>query len=307
MAAAERPEAPAAPALWHGPVAGAASGLAARLVTYPADTLKARMQLAGAVPGAPRAYASTLSAAAHMARAEGLPAFYRGLGAVLLGVVPANLAYFGGYEAARAALPPGTSAGAGGLASGLAAQLLAGLVYTPLDIAKERLQAGGLVRGAGGAPLAANARAAFAALASRGGGPLRGYWATNAVWLPWNALYVAGYEALRRAAADALCGGEPASLPAWAVAGASAASAGAAAVATHPLDVVKTRLQVLSAAEGGAALTALGVARRQLAAEGAASFWAGLAPRVLNIAPGCALSWALYEHLKGWMGAAGPA
>ena len=40
-----------------------------------------------------------------MARAEGLFGFYRGFSAAALGSVPGNLAYFGGYELAKSALP----------------------------------------------------------------------------------------------------------------------------------------------------------------------------------------------------------
>jgi solute carrier family 25 citrate transporter 1 len=129
----------------------------------------------------------------------------------------------------------------------------------------------------------------------------RGYWATNCVWLPWNSLYIAGYEQLKRSSCAALRCAEPSQLPPWAVAGCSAAAAAAAAVVTHPFDVVKTRLQVLSAQPGGAALGALQLAAVQWRREGPASFFHGLTARLLNIAPGCALSWALYEHLKGWL------
>ena len=98
------------------------------------------------------------------------------------------------------------------------------------------------------------------ALTSQGGlhGIMRGYWATNAVWLPWNAIYIASYESSKRAAARALngasvgtvagrrsvSGGGEAALPAWAVAGCAAASSTLAVTLTHPADVVKTRLQV---------------------------------------------------------------
>lgn len=188
------------PAWWHGPAAGALAGVTARLVVYPADTIKAQLQVQGSLqcnpatssataaassasasassrtsagaPGAPpAAHASaaarpqqppqlhqqaplrgTLAAARAILAAEGAPGFYRGLGAVLVGVVPANLAYFGGYEASKAAiagawggpggqplLPPGPAAD---MAAGVGAQVLAGVVYTPIDIVKERLQVG---------------------------------------------------------------------------------------------------------------------------------------------------------------------
>ena len=103
--------------------------------------------------------------------------------------------------------------------------------------------------------------AALALTSQRGlAGVMRGYWATNAVWLPWNAIYIASYESSKRATARALGlappgggGGAPggasagsgvAALPAWAVAGCAAASSTLAVTLTHPADVVKTRLQV---------------------------------------------------------------
>jgi hypothetical protein len=82
--------------LWHSFVAGATSGLAARIVTFPADTLKARLQIKGALSGDVSQYRSTAAAAKHILTTEGAIGFFRGFGAVLWGVVPANLAYFGG-------------------------------------------------------------------------------------------------------------------------------------------------------------------------------------------------------------------
>lgn len=158
--------------------------------------------------------------------------------------------------------------------------------------------------------------AAFQSLLHQGQGVtgiFKGYWATNAVWLPWNALYIAGYEQLKRMCAESLHSTQqqqaatdkqqlPAQqLPAWAVASCSATAAAAAAIVTHPFDVVKTRLQVLSAQPQMAGLTALQVARQQLQREGMVSFFHGLTARLLNIAPGCALSWALYEQMKRWL------
>jgi hypothetical protein len=95
------PEQQSAPApLWHAFVAGAVSGLAARVVTFPADTLKARLQVRGAINAAASSSGSSGSSTAAAARVllarEGLRGFYSGFGAVLWGVVPANLAYFGG-------------------------------------------------------------------------------------------------------------------------------------------------------------------------------------------------------------------
>lgn len=236
-----------------------------------------------------------------MLRTEGPSGFYKGFGAVLWGILPANLAYFGGYEAGKALIPRHWGI-AGDMATGAIAQVLAGVVYTPIDIVKERMQVQALMHGAYNytSPIEA-----FKSLAHQGQGlqgMFKGYWATNCVWLPWNALYIASYEQLKREATVVLHCDTAQQLPAWAVAGCSATAAAAAAVVTHPFDVVKTRLQVLSSQPAGQRLTAVNLAAQQLQREGLGSFWHGLTPRLLNIAPGCALSWALYEHLKAWLG-----
>jgi hypothetical protein len=379
--------------VWQGLVAGAASGLVARVVTYPADTVKARLQVQGAAAAAAAArhglapgshtaaphYTGALDAARCMLLREGPPSLYRGFGAVLLGVLPANASYFGGYELGKRLVPAGWGVG-GDMATGAIAQLLAGAVYTPVDIIKERMQVQAIMGGAykyrgpldalrallaegrpgdsgvggggtsggaaaassssgggggnssgsvgnGGAGSSTAARGSNAAGASsnsssasssgggtstggrgaggargwRLGGLFRGYWATNAVWLPWNIIYIATYEAARLEAVRAHGLARPEQLPAWSVAACSAGAAAAAALVTHPGDVVKTRLQVLTATPQGRSLTAVAVARGMWAAEGAAGFWSGLGARLLNIAPGCALSWALYEQIKGWL------
>jgi hypothetical protein len=197
-----------------------------------------------------------------------------------------------------------------------------------VDIVKERLQVQSIVSGGnkGAADVLrgllregrGGVAGAAATTASSSRGSLRhlfrGYWATNAVWLPWNMLYVAGYEGSKRAASGVLFGGEgqggsgehPSALPAWCVALCSASAAAAAAVVTHPADVVKTRLQVgvgtsgsSGPGGGGPRPSAWRLARELVRGpEGPRALWSGLGARVANIAPGCALSWALYEQVK---------
>jgi hypothetical protein len=57
------------------------------------------------------------------ARADGLAGFYRGFGAVLWGVLPANMAYFGGYELGKRLVPADWGLGAD-MATGAVAQVL---------------------------------------------------------------------------------------------------------------------------------------------------------------------------------------
>ena len=65
--------------------------------------------------------------------------YYRGFGAVLTGVVPATALYFGGYESGRRMLPA-DSGMVGDMLVGCYTQAIAGIVFTPVDIIKERMQ-----------------------------------------------------------------------------------------------------------------------------------------------------------------------
>ena len=57
----------------------------------------------------------------------------------MVGVAPASMAYFGGYESGKVLVPAGHGV-LGDMAVGVWAQLVAGVVFTPIDIVKERLQ-----------------------------------------------------------------------------------------------------------------------------------------------------------------------
>ena len=179
----------------------------------PIDTVKAQLQVQG-VRG-PAAYSGALDAARKVGRvaaggglrrrtrtalpcppptrqyiphpldvqiyaSQGAPGFFRGLSATLAGSAPGSAVYYAGVEAGRAAVaavaaPPGPTTDA---AVGAVAQLVAGAVFTPVDVIKERLQAQAVM---GGAYSYAGPRAAVAAAWAAGGVRelLKGYWMTN--------------------------------------------------------------------------------------------------------------------------------
>lgn len=56
--------------------------------------------------------------------------------------------------------------------------------------------------------------------------------------------------------------------------------------------------QVMAAAPGGSQLSAGLLARQIWQREGLSGLFGGLSARVLSIAPGCAISWLLYENIK---------
>ena len=79
---------------------------------------------------------------------------------------------------------------------------------------------------------------------------------------------------------------------------------------THPLDVIKTRMQVLSGGGGScsslsssspkakAEITARSATLAAWRTEGARAFVAGAGPRALQLAAGTALQWLMYEKGK---------
>ncbi|KAF5839700.1 mitochondrial carrier family [Dunaliella salina] len=229
-------------------IAGPIAGVCSRIVIYPSDTIKARLQVQGSLGRSEsQLYRSTRDAASQMLRQEGFKAFYRGFGVVVVGNVPANMAYFGGYELGKWLLPD-RSGLLSNMATGAIAQLSGGLLFTPVDIIKERMQVQGLLQGH--FSYTGSWHALTSLLKDRGPlGLFRGYWATNAVWIPWSVLHIAAYEKFKGWAADAYPGKQglhrsPDDLPPWVLGGCSAASASLAALVTQPMDVVKTRLQV---------------------------------------------------------------
>ena len=316
-------------------VAGGVSGLVARFATHPFDTLKTQMQVQGAVGFSPGRggfattsgkqmvgvgpphvpYKNVLDGARKVLARDGHAGFYRGFGAVVVGIPFASGAYFAGYETSKAITSAmqkrvaqdanggfeghGNDADAdardghksksnsavknlltsptfGYLFSGVIAQSLAGIVYTPIDVVKERAQAGAILQNSGLAAAGGryrNFHSAYWQIVKKEGltkGLFRGYWASNFTWWPFSVVYFVTYEHLRdrvaryyaqplgfgekrRLESGTGIGDETASdqtatketLPPWVSGACGFFAAAVATAATHPLDLAKTRLQTL--------------------------------------------------------------
>ncbi|GAX77421.1 hypothetical protein CEUSTIGMA_g4866.t1 [Chlamydomonas eustigma] len=364
--------------LWSTLFAGPVAGVCSRFCVYPFDTVKARLQIQPRETGGTLQYKGTADAFLKILRKDGPQGLYRGFPVAAAGSIPANMAYFGGYELGKSLLPAGMGV-SGDLAVGAVAQMVAGMVFTPVDVIKERLQvqeliassssssssigdrlgagrtAGGMKIGGSspGSPLQPGLRGgtvtAVRALISERGvlGLMRGYWATNAVWIPWNMLFVAFNEQAKLAASRLLlntkdlkehggtkdvlasptCGTslitdqrreagdsssevpnpgrssddmtpEDAQLPPWALILCSAGAASLAGVMTHPVDVIKTRIQVMGPSLDGVPTSAFLVTTTLIQKEGFKAFTRGLTARLVMLAPGTALVWAIYEPVK---------
>lgn len=70
-----------------------------------------------------------------------------------------------------------------------------------------------------------------------------------------------------------------------------------------PIDTIKTRLQKTPGVAGET--TAIGrivtIARDMFKQEGVHAFYKGITPRIMRVAPGQAITFTVYEWLKGWL------
>ena len=66
-----------------------------------------------------------------------------------------------------------------------------------------------------------------------------------------------------------------------------------------PIDTIKTRLQRTPAAPGETAVGRIvSIGSSMWKQEGVRAFWMGITPRVMRVAPGQAVTFAVYEWLK---------
>lgn len=69
-----------------------------------------------------------------------------------------------------------------------------------------------------------------------------------------------------------------------------------------PIDTIKTRLQKTPAEAGETALSRVKtIASDMFKQEGFHAFYKGITPRIMRVAPGQAVTFTVYEYLKGWL------
>lgn len=88
-------------------------------------------------------------------------------------------------------------------------------------------------------------------------------------------------------------------LPGWQTALIGLVSGAMGPLSNAPIDTVKTRLQRTPAREGDTAVgRVVGIVREMWKHEGARALYKGITPRVMRVAPGQAVTFAVYEYLK---------
>lgn len=267
-------------------IASATSGTVARLVFYPLDTLRARLQVERGVE-----LYNTTNLLKNILQKEGWKALYKGLGISMIINVPGTVVYLSTYEKTKKGLEDKiTNKPLLHLVSGFIAECVSGLLWTPMDVVKQKLQVETTK-----SAIYKDSRNALRVIYQREGliGLYRGYFITLSVFAPFSMIYFVVYEKLK-----ATFGYTPVSFFA------SAGTAGAVAAAlTCPLDVVKTRLQVQSKDSHGV-MKYNGVFdafRSIVKKEGWGAFSKGMVARIAWVAPSTAVNLFLFEYIKSYL------
>mmetsp|Transcript_1784 Transcript_1784/g.3047 ORF Transcript_1784/g.3047 Transcript_1784/m.3047 type:complete len:644 (+) Transcript_1784:10-1941(+) len=274
---------------WRHACAGSLAGISEHVGMYPLDTVKTRMQ---AMPG----NSGVVQTMQTIISERGFLGFLRGASVIGAGCIPAHCGLFITYELGKDWLlkngnghQPFHTAVCGAVAASVH-----DVVLTPTDVVKQRLQLGcyngpfdcvqSILRAEG---VNALYRSLPVTLMSN---------------VPNTAVLAAVNESMklvlgldRKKTSSSylpyfLCGG---------VAGA------VAAMATLPLDVIKTRIQTQGAVNLNTASRYQGViaiARDIFQSNGFAGFYKGMVPRIIQATPSAAMCWGTYESAQSFIG-----
>ncbi|KFG84613.1 putative succinate-fumarate transporter [Metarhizium anisopliae] len=289
-------------------IAGGGAGMMEALVCHPLDTIKVRMQLSRRArqPGAPKR--GFIKTGVEIVRRETPLGLYKGLGAVLTGIVPKMAIRFTSFEAYKQLLADpatGRVSGQATFLAGLAAGVTEAVaVVTPMEVIKIRLQAQHhSMADPLDVPKYRNAaHALYTVVREEGFGALyRGVSLTALrqgtnqavnftaysyfkVWLKeWQPQYA----------------GAGTNLPSWQTTLIGLVSGAMGPLSNAPIDTIKTRLQKTPAQPGvGAWARIAAISADMFKQEGFHAFYKGITPRIMRVAPGQAVTFTVYEFLR---------
>ncbi|OBZ69577.1 Succinate/fumarate mitochondrial transporter [Grifola frondosa] len=285
-------------------IAGGTAGAMEALCCQPLDTIKVRMQLSksGRAPGTKAR--GFLATGAMIIRRETPLALYKGLGAVLSGIVPKMAIRFASFERYKSWLADkstGKTAVGNIFIAGLGAGVTeAVFVVTPMEVVKIRLQAqqhsladpleAPRYRNAGHAVYAIVREEGFSAL-------YRGVSLTALRQATNQGANFTAYQELKKFAQRMQP--ELTDLPSYQHMLIGLISGAMGPFSNAPIDTIKTRLQKAEATPGQSAFQRISaIAADMWRAEGVRSFYKGITPRVLRVAPGQAIVFAVYERVR---------
>lgn len=243
--------------------------------------------------------ASTLAMLVRIARTEGASGLYAGLGPTLVMAVPNTALYFTVYDELRARLGSWNHHLAPA-AAGASARLVAATCVAPFELARTQLQA-----------IPNNRRGSYfnelATLVRSNGFASLWHGLAPTLWrdVPFSAIYWAAYDKSSATFDEYYTSNGSSRSRRLARAFISGLCAGAlAALLTTPFDVVKTRRmveayitpkQLPDKLHGESTFS---VIARIASSEGPSALFSGALPRLLKVAPACAIMIGTYEYAK---------
>ncbi|CAO3589005.1 unnamed protein product [Absidia cylindrospora] len=287
-------------------VAGGAAGLMEACTCHPLDTIKVRMQLSK--NGARNAMGQRigfLGVGMKIVQNESFWALYKGLGAVVSGIVPKMAIRFSSFELYKSKLADKdgvVSTKAVFLAGLLAGTTEAVMVVSPMDLIKIRLQAQRhSMADPMDIPKYRNApHAAYTIVKEEGIRALyKGVTLTALRQATNQAANFTAYQEMKKHARKWQNLDELPSYQHLILGGVSGAMG---PLSNAPIDTIKTRIQK-SSARGSGWERFQTVTSDILRKEGPRAFYKGLTPRLLRVAPGQAVTFMVYEKVRGWIDA----
>jgi solute carrier family 25 citrate transporter 1 len=292
-------------------IAGGTAGLFEALCCHPLDTIKVRMQLhrkTGLIknPG-------FISTGVGIAKKEGATGLYKGLGAVVLGIIPKMAIRFSSYEFYRGLLTDKTtgkiSTGAIFVAGVGAGITEACAVVNPMEVVKIRLQAqhhsmsdplsSPKYRNAGHAVYRIVKEEGFSTL-------YRGVSLTAARQATNQGANFTVYSKLKEYLAEHHTkNGNNGIIPSWQTSLIGLISGAIGPFSNAPLDTIKTRLQKETKSGDSEKIKQTSLQRivrigkELIKEEGFAALYKGITPRVMRVAPGQAVTFTVYEYVRG--------
>jgi len=283
---------------------GALSGLATTTFLQPFDLLKTRMQQGDAVTARPGSKPSLLlTVSRQILRENGWRGFWGGTTPSLIRNVPGVALYMTGVTQLRAMMATSpyfalmrktSSSGSvlpslsnqGNLVAGAITRVGVGFALNPFSVLKARFESNLYQY--------SSMSQAFGSLFRAGPSALfKGFWASSLRDAPYAGLFLLSYEKIKHELLR--MSPNSAGLQSSVIHSASAASAGAlATVATHPFDVIKTRIQVRPE---GQYQSFAGTVRAVLRERGLAGMFDGASLRMSRKVLSSAIGWAVYEGI----------
>ncbi|KAJ3083112.1 hypothetical protein HDU99_000580 [Rhizoclosmatium hyalinum] len=299
-------------------LAGGVAGCCEALTCHPLDTIKVRLQLRGERAGKlsgltgaaaqaanARAKANFVQVGMQIVQKEGFFSLYKGLGAVMAGIIPKMAIRFSSFEAYKEILADSTTgltSSVGIFIAGLGAGITESvLVVTPMDIIKIRLQAQKhSMTDPLDVPKYRNApHCAYLMVKEEGFGSLyKGLVLTSLRQATNQAANFTVYSFLKSKLEMVQGNGKP--LPAYQHLLMGFISGACGPLFNAPIDIIKTRIQKNPSKDKGWNRF-VQVTSGILKNEGWRAFYKGTTPRVLRIAPGQAITFMVYEKVEKWM------